>query len=614
MTVVEILAGRYLLVDALGSGGMGTVWRVWDLTDQCYVAAKVLRASDAVSLQRFMQEQGLRVNHPHVLAPRGWAGLDDRVLFTMELVPGDSLARLLGDFAALPPAWAALLLDQLLAALEAVASEGIVHRDVKPANLLLRPTGRGRPHLLLGDFGAATRAGSPRLTEAAVVLGTPGFVAPEQLAGADPDPRQDLYAAGMVAVEMLHGERWDGAAAAPLPPLPGGEALRTVVSGLVARDPGHRFPSATHARAALAITGLVPAEGEVPDDDGLEIEVFDHAPPLPQGFGPTGPSRAVLASAPARPSAPGPDGPHAGPTKLFRHRRRLVAGATLATAVALTVGVVSSGALTDGTTTPSPAVVIPSRDGTTSSPRKLPTAVLSTRAAQDVLARDRSGTIYVGRNSSGRLGAPRQLSTAFAGYARLSRADLDGDGFDDVLARDSGGRLHAARNNRSGGFGPLRLTLATDNTYTWVGGADCDGDGDADIVGVKGKQLHLWRNNSTKLAKPKVLDDHGYRYAWLDSADLNGDGYDDIIASTDGRMMAFYNDNHGDFSSHHRLSNHGYHYSSLATADVNGDGYDDVLGKQPGQRPQIFYADTRGNLLPHADLPGNGYADYVALL
>ncbi|HZC26019.1 MAG TPA: serine/threonine protein kinase, partial [Actinopolymorphaceae bacterium] len=98
----EVFAGRYELVDLLGEGGMGSVWRAYDHRTGTYLAAKVLRQSDAGSLLRFVREQSLRVRHPHVLAPLGWAGEDDRVLFTMELVRGGSVAGLLGDYGAVP--------------------------------------------------------------------------------------------------------------------------------------------------------------------------------------------------------------------------------------------------------------------------------------------------------------------------------------------------------------------------------------------------------------------------------------------------------------------------------------------------------------------------------
>ena len=110
----EVFAGRYELVDPIGRGGVGAVWRAWDHRRRRYVAAKVLQQSDAHALLRFVREQALRIDHPHVLAPASWAADDDKVLFTMDLVRGGSLAHLIGDYGPLPPRFVCVLLDQLL--------------------------------------------------------------------------------------------------------------------------------------------------------------------------------------------------------------------------------------------------------------------------------------------------------------------------------------------------------------------------------------------------------------------------------------------------------------------------------------------------------------------
>lgn len=120
----EVFAGRYELIDPIGRGGVGAVWRAWDARRRRYVAAKVLQQSDAHTLLRFVREQALRIDHPHVLAPASWAADDDKVLFTMDLVNGGSLAHLIGDYGPLPPRFVCLLLDQLLAGLTAVHAEG----------------------------------------------------------------------------------------------------------------------------------------------------------------------------------------------------------------------------------------------------------------------------------------------------------------------------------------------------------------------------------------------------------------------------------------------------------------------------------------------------------
>ncbi|MFJ4321721.1 serine/threonine-protein kinase [Streptomyces tricolor] len=292
----EVFAGRYELADPIGRGGVGAVWRAWDHRRRRYVAAKVLQQRDAHSLLRFVREQALRIDHPHVLAPASWAADDDQVLFTMDLVAGGSLVHLVGDYGPLPPAYVCTLLDQLLSGLAAVHAEDVVHRDIKPANLLLEATGTGRPRLRLSDFGIAMRLGDPRLTETNLVVGTPGYLAPEQIMGAEPDFAADLFAVGLVALYLLEGAKPDAKAlvqyflehGTPGPPRGVPEPLWQVVASLLQPDPADRFRTATGARKALAAAAeLLPEPG--PDDE--IIEIFDQLGPLPPGFGPDGPLR-----------------------------------------------------------------------------------------------------------------------------------------------------------------------------------------------------------------------------------------------------------------------------------------------------------------------------------
>jgi serine/threonine protein kinase len=299
----EVFAGRYELADPIGRGGVGAVWRAWDHRRRRYVAAKVLQQRDAHSLLRFVREQALRIDHPHVLAPASWAADDDKVLFTMDLVAGGSLVHLVGDYGPLPPAFVCTLLDQLLSGLAAVHAEGVVHRDIKPANVLLEATGTGRPRLRLSDFGIAMRFGEPRLTETNLVVGTPGYLAPEQLLGAEPDFPADLFAVGLVALYLLEGAKPDAKAlvqyfmehGTPGPPKGIPEPLWQVVATLLQPDPVARFRTATGARKALAsAVELLPEPGL--DDE--PIEIFDQLGPLPPGFGPEGPARGPLKGRP----------------------------------------------------------------------------------------------------------------------------------------------------------------------------------------------------------------------------------------------------------------------------------------------------------------------------
>lgn len=279
----EVFAGRYELIDMIGEGGMGGVWRAYDLRDRGVIAAKVLRQSDAGSLLRFMREQGMRIHHPNVVTPLGWAGTDDRVLLTMPLVEGGSVAGLGKKHGALPPPFTAELMRQLLEALAAVHEQRVVHRDVKPANLLLAATGTAKPHLLLTDFGIAISMDAPRLTSQNIVMGTPGYLAPEQVRGYDLDPRSDLYAAGMVGLQLLTGHKPRATTRtdpADLPPRPHGvpDSLWHTLARLAHPDIDRRTATALEAVDALAVP-------ELRWQDQHTIDIVADLPPMGQAHG-----------------------------------------------------------------------------------------------------------------------------------------------------------------------------------------------------------------------------------------------------------------------------------------------------------------------------------------
>jgi serine/threonine-protein kinase len=255
-----VVAGRYRLLDQIGSGGMGSVWRAHDVRTGQDVALKVLGRHSSALLARFVREQAIRVRHPHVVAPHGWAAEDDLVVLAMELVPGGSVADLLREHGPLHAGTAAVLVEQLLLGLAAVHGAGLVHRDVKPANLLLEATGHDPPHLRLGDFGVAAPVADRRFTTVPGAIGTDGYMAPEQARGAPPDPAQDLYAVGRVALELVTG----------LPPsrqrdIPS-HPLRPLVERLLVTDPEQRLATADAALRLLRRLTVPPPDGPpVPD-------------------------------------------------------------------------------------------------------------------------------------------------------------------------------------------------------------------------------------------------------------------------------------------------------------------------------------------------------------
>ncbi|ONI75469.1 hypothetical protein BWI15_06345 [Kribbella sp. ALI-6-A] len=290
-----MFAGRFELIDPIGSGGTGTVWRAWDRRLERLCAAKVLRQRHAGVLLRFVREQGRRLDHPNILSPYGWAADDDQALLAMELVGGGSVSTLLSDFGPLPDRYAAELLAQLLAALARVHSAGLVHRDVKPANLLLEATGINPPVLRLSDFGIALSLDEPRLTHQGAVVGTPGYLAPETLAGEPPSTAQDLYAVGVTAWQLLTGD--EPPSEHPLPPPSTSTPLWSLVEPLLSANAADRT-SAESALAALAPLLARPLAVPARTADGEPIEVFDHLAPLPSPHEHLAPAPVVAAPEP----------------------------------------------------------------------------------------------------------------------------------------------------------------------------------------------------------------------------------------------------------------------------------------------------------------------------
>ncbi|MDH5282606.1 MAG: protein kinase [Gemmatimonadota bacterium] len=209
-----VLAGRYEIKSQLGEGGMGVVYRAYDRELGEPVAIKTLRAEllgDASQLERFKQEIRLarRITHPNVVRTHDLGEADGLYFITMEFVEGTSLDQLIGRKGALPLDVTLTIGRQLCRALEVAHAQGVVHRDIKPQNLVVDPQG----FLKVMDFGIARlvegRQGQPGtgLTAAGSIIGTPEYMAPEQLMGQAVDGRADLYAAGVVLYECATGRR-----------------------------------------------------------------------------------------------------------------------------------------------------------------------------------------------------------------------------------------------------------------------------------------------------------------------------------------------------------------------------------------------------------------------
>ncbi|MCA9631687.1 MAG: protein kinase [Myxococcales bacterium] len=213
-----VLANRYELRGLLGSGGMGTVYLASDLDLEEDVALKLLRreALDTPgALERFRREVKLarRVTHPNVSRTYDIASHEDDFFITMEYVAGQTLASRGASTRFTPPQVAAIAVE-ICKGLEAAHQAGVIHRDLKPQNIMLeRPSGPRRARVVIMDFGIAQAAqvSAGQLTTMGQLVGTPAYMAPEQLSGLAVDPRADLYALGVMLFELLTGQLpWSG--------------------------------------------------------------------------------------------------------------------------------------------------------------------------------------------------------------------------------------------------------------------------------------------------------------------------------------------------------------------------------------------------------------------
>jgi serine/threonine-protein kinase len=258
----EVLAGRFELIAHLGSGGMGSVYRAHDRRLDDEVAIKLLHADlagSAASLDLLRSEVKLarRVTSVNVARIHELVCDGDLWFLTMEYVDGVSLADMMRGGGRLPVARVIKLLGAVCDGLAAVHRAGVVHGDVKPANILVARDGR----VVLSDFGVARFAGSRGDTRE--VVGTPAYMAPEQVTGDELDPRADLYALGVVAYELLAGElpfrgrnAIEVATARLIREAPAlgddyPEQLVAAVAAALARDPAERPASAEALRDAL---------------------------------------------------------------------------------------------------------------------------------------------------------------------------------------------------------------------------------------------------------------------------------------------------------------------------------------------------------------------------
>ncbi|MFG2038805.1 serine/threonine-protein kinase [Dactylosporangium sp. NPDC048998] len=269
------LGGRYRLDERIAGGGMGDVWRGTDEVLGRTVAIKVLLPAlleEPGFAERFRGEARTMatINHPGVVDIYDYGSENGTAFLIMEYVEGDALSRTLSRVGRLTPARAMALIAQAADALQAAHEKGIVHRDVKPGNLLVRPNGT----LVLTDFGIARSAAVAQLTAAGSVLGTASYISPEQASGAQATPLSDVYALGVVAYQCLSGVRpFEGENPLEIamrhvrdmpPPLPSDipPPVAQLVERAMAKDPAARWPSAAAlAQAARRVSAQLSGGG-----------------------------------------------------------------------------------------------------------------------------------------------------------------------------------------------------------------------------------------------------------------------------------------------------------------------------------------------------------------
>jgi serine/threonine-protein kinase len=312
--VAALFAGDLAVEQLLGRGAMGAVYRAFDPALQRRVAVKVLLPEierDAAMAERFLREArtAAALQHPHVVAIHAVRAGEAGRAIVMQFVDGRSLDAVLAERPRLPLLVASVILSQVASALQHAHERGVVHRDVKPANVLLDADGRA----IVTDFGIARREGTTRITDDGMVVGTIAYMAPEVISGGDATAAADQYALGVMAFELLGGRRpFEGNGAQVMrahvaEPPPSLAALRpdlpaavvAVVERMLAKAPAARWPDLREATRLFTTL--------VADADAATRELTQLSRVAPAA------SRVVAA---ARPPVSPPTAPRVAPARV----------------------------------------------------------------------------------------------------------------------------------------------------------------------------------------------------------------------------------------------------------------------------------------------------------
>jgi len=315
----RVLDARYEIRAPLGKGGMGTVYRGWQLSVDREVAIKVIHpklSNDRSAVKRFLREARLasRLSQPNIVNVYDFGQSEGVLYLVMELLRGHTLAGELGQGRRINPKRTVTIASQLCDALEAAHAQGIVHRDLKPSNIVILDDPPGRDLIKVLDFGLAKSliqdSGSV-VTNTDALLGTPLYMAPEQIEGKVSDQRADLYSLGCILYEMLTGKPpfVDNAVSVVLarhmhdvhialpPHVPA--RLRTLIDKLLAKAPEERLQTAGEVRRVLEdVRDSAPSLG---NDTPLAVQIPDTPDTIPD-------ISPALAETHAAPNAPTPVG------------------------------------------------------------------------------------------------------------------------------------------------------------------------------------------------------------------------------------------------------------------------------------------------------------------
>ena len=372
----EIAFGRYRLIEVIGRGGMGTVYRARDTVIDREVAVKVLPpelATEPGYQERFRREAhtAARLAEPHIIPIYDTGEIDGQLYLVMPVVDGSDLTTVLSRDGALEPALAVRVIEQLAAALDAAHKHGLVHRDVKPSNALVTPS----EFVYLIDFGIAHDASATKLTSTGMTIGTWGYMAPERFSSGVADARGDVYALACVLCECLTGrpafpgESLQQQVAGHLtiePPKPSAinpalpVAFDEVIARGMAKEPDRRYQTAPEL-AADARRALTETAAAYIDKATVPISATQPAFAVAAGNQAHGISQQPTALAPPpRPPSPQAASPPSG-------RRRPVLIAALVAVVLLIAGGIFAGVKLsqhhNPTAKPSPATTAPTNSG-----------------------------------------------------------------------------------------------------------------------------------------------------------------------------------------------------------------------------------------------------------